>query len=160
MEKFPQTFIRNAAALDRCLSVVPEAAVAVKTGVSAMHDITEGGIFGALWEMAEGSRVGLEVDLKKIPIRQETVEICNYFDLNPYLLMSSGSMLMVTDKGPELVKNLIKENIQAAIIGKITSGNDRVILNDDEKRFLEPPKSDELYKVREKNCERKNTENH
>ena len=160
LEKFPQTFIRNAAALDRCLSVVPEAVVAVKTGVSAMHDITEGGIFGALWEMAEGSRVGLEVDLKKIPIRQETVEICNYFDLNPYLLMSSGSMLMVTDKGPELVKNLIKENIQAAIIGKITSGNDRVIWNDDEKRFLEPPKSDELYKVREKNHERKNTENH
>ena len=42
--------------------------------VFAMHDVTEGGIFGALWEMAEASGVGLEIDVKKIPIRQETVE--------------------------------------------------------------------------------------
>ena len=44
-----------------------------------MHDVTEGGIFGALWEMAEASGVGLEIDLKKIPIRQETVEVCEFF---------------------------------------------------------------------------------
>ena len=47
------------------LSVLSEAAVAVRSGVSAMHDVTEGGIFGALWEMAEASGVGLEIDLKK-----------------------------------------------------------------------------------------------
>lgn len=160
LNKFPQMMIRNAAAFDQFLSVVPEAAIAVKMGVSAMHDITEGGIFGALWEMAESSKVGLEVDLKKIPIRQETVEICNYFDINPYLLMSSGSMIMVTNRGPELVKQLAQAKIPAAVIGKITAGNDRIIWNDDEKRFLEPPKSDELYKIREVKHERKNTENH
>ena len=52
-----------------------------------MHDITEGGVFGAFWEMASGAGVGLEVDLKKIPIRQETVEICNYFGVNPYQII-------------------------------------------------------------------------
>ena len=69
----------NAKALDAYISVQSEAAVAVTSGVSAMHDVTEGGIFGALWEMAEASGVGLEIDLKKIPIRQETVEVCEFF---------------------------------------------------------------------------------
>lgn len=59
--------------------MLSEAAVAARSGVSAMHDITEGGIFGALWEMAEASGVGLEIDLKKIPVRQETIEICEFF---------------------------------------------------------------------------------
>ena len=71
--------------MDAYISVQSEAAVAVTSGVSAMHDVTEGGIFGALWEMAEASGVGLEIDLKKIPIRQETVEVCEFFGVNPYL---------------------------------------------------------------------------
>ena len=45
--------------------MLSEAAVAVRSGVSAMHDVTEGGIFGALWEMAEASGVGLEIEFKK-----------------------------------------------------------------------------------------------
>ena len=68
-----------------------------------MHDITEGGVFGALWEMAEGAGTGLDVDLRKIPIRQETVEICEFFGVNPYLIMSSGSMMIASDDGHHLV---------------------------------------------------------
>lgn len=45
-------------------------------GVHAMHDVTEGGIFGALWEMGAASGVGIVADLDKIPIRQETIELC------------------------------------------------------------------------------------
>ena len=118
--------------MDAYISVQSEAAVAVTSGVSAMHDVTEGGIFGALWEMAEASGVGLEIDLKKIPIRQETVEVCEFFGVNPYLLISSGCMLMAAQDGNHLVREL---------------ENDRVLLNEDERRFLEPPKTDELYKV-------------
>ena len=73
--RFTQPFIDGAKAFDQLLSVLPEASIAVKHGVAAMHDVTEGGIFGALWEMAEASGVGLEIDLKKIPVRQETIEI-------------------------------------------------------------------------------------
>ena len=119
----------------------------MKSGVSAMHDVTEGGIFGALWEMAEASGVGLEIDLKKIPVRQETIEVCEFFGVNPYLLISSGSMLMAAEDGNHLVRELEKAGIKATIIGKATTGNDRVLLNEDERRFLEPPKTDELYKV-------------
>ncbi len=149
LSKFAPSFIEEAKSFSRYLSVVPEAAAAVKSGVSTMHDVTEGGIYGALWEIAEASGVGLEIDLKKIPIRQETVEICEFFGLNPYALISSGSMLMTASNGYDLVREIHKAGIAAAVVGKVTAGNDRVLLNDEEKRFLEPPKSDELYKIYE-----------
>ena len=147
LTRFSAPFIENAKKLDVYLSVLSEAAVAVRSGVSAMHDVTEGGIFGALWEMAEASGVGLEIDLKKIPVRQETIEICEFFGINPYELISSGSMLMAAADGNLLVNELKKAGIPATIIGKATAGNDRVLLNEEERRFLEPPKTDELYKV-------------
>ncbi len=146
-ERFSKDFINKAKSLKEYLSVVPEGMIAVKNGVSAMHDVTEGGIFGALWEMAEASGIGLEIDLLKIPVKQETIEVCEFFGINPYELISSGSMLIATKDGNGLVQALEKEGIAATVIGKATSGNDRVLLNQEERRFLEPPKTDELYKV-------------
>lgn len=144
---FTKSFLEQAKAFDQWLSVLPEASIAVRHDVAAMHDVTEGGIFGALWEMAEASGVGLEIDLKKIPIRQETVEVCEYFDINPYELISSGCMLMAAADGNTIVRELEKAGIHAAVVGKATQGNDRVLYAAEERRFLEPPKSDELYKV-------------
>ena len=145
--RYATTFIDRSKDLDAYISVLSEAAVAARSGVSAMHDITEGGIFGALWEMAEASGVGLEIDLKKIPVRQETIEICEFFGLNPYELISGGSMLMAAEDGNQLVHELEKAGIPAAVIGKAMAGNDRVLRNEEERRFLEPPKPDELYRV-------------
>lgn len=147
LTRFSAPFVEQAKAFDQYLSVLPEAAVAVRSGVGAMHDVTEGGIFGALWEMAEASGVGLEINLKKIPVRQETVEICEFFGINPYQLISSGCMLMAAKDGNALALELEKAGIPAAIIGKATPGHDRVLLNGEERRFLEPPKTDELYKL-------------
>ncbi|MCR5667762.1 MAG: AIR synthase family protein [Lachnospiraceae bacterium] len=145
LERLPASLVRDAKNFDQYLSVQAEAAVAVQHGVKAMHDITEGGVFGALWEMAEASSVGCEIDIKKIPIKQETIEICEQFGLNPYKLISSGAMLMATEDGVGLVQALKQAGIHAAVVGKATNSNDRVILNDGERRFLEPPKVDELY---------------
>lgn len=147
LNKYTRDFIEGAKNFIESISVVPEAKVGRKMGVTSMHDVTEGGIFGALWEIGEASKVGIEVDLKKIPIKQETIEICEFYDLNPYQLISSGVMLMITDKANMLVDELKKQGISAAVIGRITEGRNRVVINEEEKRFLEPPKSDELYKV-------------
>lgn len=147
LTRYPDDLVETARNFDKYLSVVPEAAVAVKSGVSAMHDVTEGGIFGALWEMAESSGVGLTIDLKKIPVRQATIEVCEFFGINPYELISSGSMLMASQDGNQLVQDLERAGIPAVVVGKATAGNDRVLLNGEEQRFLEPPKTDELYRV-------------
>ena len=145
--KYNQSFLDGAKQLIDFISVVPEARIARECGVTSMHDVTEGGIFGALWEIGAASKVGLEVDLRKILLKQETVEICEFYDINPYMLISSGCMLMITDQANYLVERLKAAGIAAAVIGRITQGNDRIIINEEERRFLEPPKSDELYKV-------------
>ena len=77
--RYAQPFLDKAAKYIDYLSIRSEAAVAAKSGVAAMHDLSEGGVFGALWELGQCSGVGLEIDLKKIPIRQETIEICEFF---------------------------------------------------------------------------------
>lgn len=146
-ERFSESFIKKAADFNKYISVVPEAAIAVKHGVSSMHDVTEGGIYGALWEVAEASSAGLDIDLLSIPVRQETIEICEVFGISPYQLISSGSMLITTQGGHDLVRELEKEGIHATVIGKVTGSNDRVLINGEERRFLEPPGADELYKI-------------
>ncbi|MGF7141998.1 hydrogenase maturation factor [Anaerotaenia torta] len=145
--RYSRSFLEGARKMINHISVVPEARIARECGVTSMHDVTEGGIFGALWEIGAASRVGMEIDLKKILLKQETVEICEFYDINPYMLISSGCMLMVTDRANYLVDRLEAGGIDAAVIGRITEGNDRMIINGGERRFLEPPKSDELYRV-------------
>lgn len=145
--KYPTHLIRAAKECEKLLSVIPEAATAIKSGVRTMHGVTEGGVFGALWELAESSGVGLEIDMQKLPIRQETIEVCEFIDINPYQMISGGCLLMVTDNGFDLVRALEKDGINAAVIGKITDNNDRVVINEEERRFLEPPKSDDIYRL-------------
>ena len=147
LTRYPRPLIEEAKGFDAFLSVLPEARIAVNNGAVAMHDITEGGVFGALWELAQSAGVGIEVDLKKIPIRQETVEVCEFFDLNPYCLISSGAMLIVAENGYDCAKAIEEAGIPAVVIGKTTDNNDKAVLNEGEKRFLEAPKPDELYKV-------------
>ncbi|MBS6397929.1 MAG: AIR synthase family protein [Clostridiales bacterium] len=146
---FSAPFVEEAKGFDRFLSVVPEAEIAVKSGVSAMHDVTEGGIYGALWELAEASGIGLEIDLKAIPVRQETIEICEYFRLNPYQLISSGCMLMTAPDGRGLVRELEKAGIRAALIGRCVEGKAKKVVNGEDTAYLERPKTDELYKIYE-----------
>ena len=145
--RYPRFLIREAAGFDRYLSVLPEAEIAAEAGVHTMHDISEGGVFGALWELAESSGVGLEIDLKKIPLRQETVELCDFYGLNPYQMVSGGSMLMAAADGNGLAHRLRQAGIPAALVGKATAGNDRIILNGEERRFLDLPQTDEIHRI-------------
>lgn len=145
--RYPVRMIDEAAGYDRYLSVIPEVATAIKSGVCGMHDVSAGGIFGALWELAQRAGVGLEIDLKKIPVKQETIEICEFFELNPYELLSGGCLLMTAKNGQALADALMREGIPATVIGRTTKGNDRVIYNEDEKRYLDKPKMDQIYGV-------------
>lgn len=150
-ERFSAVFLHEIEAMREELSIATEAADAVKSGISGMHDVAEGGVFAALWELAEKSGTGLLVDLKKIPIRQETIEICNHLDRNPYELMGTGSLLITCENGYHLVECLQRAGIMASVIGKTTDGHDRLLVNDDEKRFLEPARNEELFAEEQKN---------
>ncbi|MCR4650240.1 MAG: hydrogenase maturation factor [Lachnospiraceae bacterium] len=147
LSRLPDWLIDDAEYMEKLLSIVPEAAVAVKAGAVCMHDLSDGGVFAALWQLAERDGVGLEVELKAIPIHQESVEVCEFFDISPYKLRSDGSLLIVTRKPEELIDLLEKENIQGTLIGHITEGRDRIIIAGEEKRFLDEPRQDEVYMI-------------
>lgn len=142
--RLPSYIVENGKNLKHDISVLPESRVAMSVGVQGMHDISRGGVFSALWELAERGNIGIEVDLKKIPMRQETIEICEVLGVNPYELYGAGSLLMVSDKGNEIIHELEKLEISATIIGKTTEENGKVLLNGEEVRFLDRPKNDSI----------------
>lgn len=146
--RYPYAMLDRVMAMEHEMTVLLEAATAVKSEVSAMHDLSEGGILGGLWEFAGKHGVGLEIDIKKIPVKQEVIEICEYFELNPYALRSGGSLLMSVNNGSNLVWELNKLGIEASVIGRITDGNDRIIRNQEETRYLDLPQADEIYKMK------------
>lgn len=147
LTRYPISVITAAQGFEKYLSILPEAATARKTGVYTMHDARNGGVFGALWELSRSMGVGLSIDLKKIPVKQETIEICEFFDLNPYELLAGGCLLLVTPEGEKLAEILEDEGIPSAVIGRTTNNNDKIIFNEDENRFLEPAKPDEIFKI-------------
>lgn len=146
LQRYPAHLVETAVSFDRYLSIIPEAASAVKSGVRVLHDASEGGILAALWELAESSGVGLVIDLRKIPIRQETVEICEFCGANPYTLASTGCLVMTSNHSEALVKQLAAQQIPATVIGQITDSHDRLIYNAGEKRYLDKPAQDEIHK--------------
>ena len=144
--RYPAYFVDEACGFDRYQSIIPEAATAIKSGVCAMHDASEGGIFATLWELAEGAGVGLNIDLKKLPLRQETVEVCEHCNVNPYELLSGGCLVMTAEDGQALVTALEEEGIPAVVVGKVTDSKDRILVNEDEIRYMDKPKQDEIYR--------------
>lgn len=146
-QRYHSQLIDDAINMKAFLSVLPESRIALKYDAAAMHDATEGGVFGALWELGASANLGLEVHLDKIPIQQATIEICEFYDLNPYKLISSGVMLIISPSGDAMVGALNEAGIDACIIGKTRGDNQRVVIQEDTIRSLQPAKADELYKV-------------
>ena len=145
--RFSKAFIDKSAAYIDHISTAMEAASAIGAGVAAIHDASQGGIFGALWDMAEASGIGLDIDLKKLPIRQDTIEISEFFDINPYKLLSGGSLIIIAADGTRVLRELEKTGQNAVIVGATTDSNDRVLISGEERRFLETAQTDEIYKV-------------
>ena len=121
--------------------------MAEESGASARYRMGEGGFLAALWKMAEASGVGLSADLRSVPIRQETIEICEILDVNPYKLLSGGSILMGIHGGDAFVQQLRREGIMAAVIGQTDSGNNRLLYSGGNARYLERPAEDETKKL-------------
>ncbi|WP_027422514.1 AIR synthase related protein [Lachnobacterium bovis] len=147
LTRFAEPFLDRVDVFEEYLSIEEEAKIAYENGAVTIHDISEGGILGALWELAEGANVGLEIDSRKIPIKQETIEICEFFKINPYKLSSMGSALIIAKNGSQVVEAIKRIGKNAEVVGRTTDSKDRVLLIGDERRFLETPQTDEIRKV-------------
>ena len=109
--------------------------------------VSDGGVFAALWELGERYRTGFAVTLKKIPVKQQTIEICNYFDIDPYRLYAKGCVLVLSEYAERLAEDLNAAAIPAAVIGREHEARKRVVYYDDEERFLEPRRGDSISEV-------------
>lgn len=150
VKRFVPTFIRQIKGLKEQLFLDKAAtaakAFAIKNNIAdtfAMQQIGSGGILATLWEIAEAAGIGMEIDLNQIAIRQETVEICEYYQLNPYQMTSTGAMIMVTEDGAGLIKVLEKAGARAVRLGVTTADNARVITSGGETRYMDRPAPDE-----------------
>ena len=146
-KRYAGSFIEQAQCLYEDASMAEAREIFFRDTVAKVYAAGEGGIFAAFWNLALHADVGLDLRLKSVPIRQHTIEVCEYYNLNPYLLYSGGSFVLFCEKGEEVVSGLEKVGVTSAVVGSTTGGKDRIIRYDDEIRYLEPPQADEFYKV-------------
>ena len=113
---------RSAALLNSLgISVIHDARTCMSTAVHSMHDITEGGLFAALHEVAAASGLGIAVEEDSVPVLPETTEVCNALGLHPMGLLGSGAMLVTLHPQytPGLLTALELTGISAWEIGQI-----------------------------------------
>lgn len=134
---------------DEMISVVEESKVAQEFNVKYMHDITEGGLFGALYETSKVIGKGIEVQLDLVPIKKSTLKLANHFEIDPYRLISSGSMIMIFEpEDYEKLKSYKKESkCNINVIGTITKSEDKVLIKSEKDLIITEATVDELYKI-------------
>jgi hydrogenase expression/formation protein HypE len=150
-KRLGKSFERSAKALRRLINVVPEClALSAVDGISAMHDLTEGGAMGGVWELAEAASLGVEMDLSKVPVMEATRQLCKVLGLDPYRLISSGSIIFTVqpDKAEEAEAALGGIGIPCSRIGRMAPSGERRRYRDLRGRWrpLSPPSPDELWK--------------
>lgn len=119
------------------------------SAVSLMHDVTEGGVFGAAFEMADFSKTGVVIDKRLVPFTKETTSICSALGLDPFRLISSGSLMIATQEPDRVIAELDKEGVASTVIGRFTDASEGVffIENDGSYVKLSPPGADEIYSI-------------
>ena len=116
-------------------------------GAAEWEPAGEGGILTAIWNLTGAYETGVEFYLRQIPMRQETVEVCERLELNPYRLYSWGCVLRTADNGGQLVRILAEKHIPAQVIGRVNKGIAREMIVQEGRGFLERPQPDEITKV-------------
>ncbi|MBX0295294.1 AIR synthase family protein [Haloarcula nitratireducens] len=112
------------------MSPVRDALTAAAAGsVNAMHDATECGIYGGLYEMARAAGVGIELETARVPMQPGVREACDFFGIDPWISISEGTLLAAVD--PDGVEDVLAaleaEGIPAADAGEVTEESGLVV---------------------------------
>jgi hydrogenase expression/formation protein HypE len=146
-KRFAPGFIKQIHSYEAQIFALEEVWKARGLGATRIWQVGVGGILAALWNVAKEMESGIEIDLKKLEVRQETIEVCEYFRLNPYQLTSAGSMLILAEDGEVMAEALRETGVQATVIGRLTDNNDKIIRNGEEVRYIDRPAPDEIMKI-------------
>jgi hydrogenase expression/formation protein HypE len=144
------SMVRRARSFLRKLSVVDEAVAAYATGgVRAMHDCTEGGVLGAVYEMSFASNLGFEIEERRIPVSPETSYVCSELGLDPLRLISSGALLLAVKPGREgeVARAVKAAGSSATVVGRFVRGERTLVRVDGGRERIGEPPTDELWKL-------------
>ncbi|MFA5388415.1 MAG: AIR synthase family protein [Candidatus Omnitrophota bacterium] len=148
-ERYGKDFVKKAQDVYYQMSTVKDAMITARAGgVTAMHDATECGIFGGLYEMAAHSNVGMNIYLDDIVLQEEVRKTCECFGIDPYKAISEGTLLATIDakKAKKAVKALNDESIPASIAGEVTGKKHGIMVIEKGKKYkLEHPKIDPFW---------------
>jgi hydrogenase maturation factor len=154
-KEFGHDFAERAQKIFYQMSVVADALTAVNVGrrdngVTTMHDATECGIWGALFEVAQAAGLGVRVEKERIVVEDCVEEICRYFAIDPYTSISEGTLIIACreHKAQNVVKALSQKGIKSSIAGELT-GPERgmtLVANGREQK-LEHPIVDPFWKA-------------
>jgi hydrogenase maturation factor/predicted fused transcriptional regulator/phosphomethylpyrimidine kinase len=151
LRSLPAAIVERSLARLREISVVRDALIAAQNnGVHAMHDATEGGLKRGLWEIAQASAKGIEVNKDAILIPEDIKAVCRYFKLEPWEVISEGTLILTcaTAQTQELLITYQEAGIPAQIIGKVTSPEKGCIFWEDGQSFpLAPPAKDQFWEA-------------
>ena len=155
---FGEQFARDAAGLFYMMSVVDDALTAVTVGVrddgvTSMHDATECGVWGGLYEIAQASKVGMRIEQERVPLRDDVRRICDLFGMNPYSSISEGTLLITCrpGKADDVVRVLAAKNIAAAVVGEVLPAQEGVrVVAGGVERKLEHPRVDPFWEAFDK----------
>ena len=103
-----------------------------------------GGVFAALWELSKESDCGIMAELPEIPLFQETIEVTDYYGINPYQMSSAGCMLAVVQDAEYTSMLLAESGIYSKPVGRLTEGRDKILVNGEERQNLNRPEADAL----------------
>ncbi len=133
------------------ICVLNLAEAAARTGsVTGMHDPTEGGLEGGLWEMAERSGTGFEVNGDSVPVLEHCRELCAIFRLNPFRLIASGALLITVRSGEEkeFESSFDSSVVKPVKIGEVLEDKTNRIIRKNAYTFpVQPPFVDEIHKI-------------
>lgn len=116
-------------------------------GITGRHAVDEGGILRAVWDFSGEKGVGVSFSLRRIPVKQHVIELCERCGANPYRLWCGNCVLMAVQEGWQLVQALKDRGMEAEVIGAVQSGIAREIRHGEEIGYLERPKEDELFRL-------------
>jgi len=147
--KYGKPFVRRAQDIFYQMSTVKDATVAASVGgLTAMHDATECGVWGGLFEIAQHSRVGMRIDLNKIILQEEVRLVCSCFAIDPYKSISEGTLLATANKRKAkfIVTALEEAGIPASIAGEVTDQSKGMRVLDGNRSYqLKHPRVDPFW---------------
>ncbi len=142
-ERYSQEFIRGALGAEDAFAIGRAAALARDNGATFLQCVGEGGIYAALWHLAQENGKGFDIDMMSIGVDQEVIELCEVYGINPYGLSSLGCLLVTSPDGCGIVDVMESDGMHAGVLGRMSDGKARIMRLKDEIRYLDVPIGEE-----------------